>query len=261
LKVQLPDGEVCQSDKNKNYTTTLIITCDENANTPQITTKSFDINSCSNTINMISVSACPQLNVFSFWKAIMANNYIFGSLVIMGGIFLGFFGLKFIYVTQIITGILATTFVLVFLLFSYLKVEYNSLDFWLIIAVSTLAGIIAGYFLAKFEKVPTMIIAGFTGYILGTFLYQFFLKFIQTNPQVVFWVTIITSIILLCVIAWFFNQHVLILGTAFVGAYSIIRGISFMAGGFPDERQIIDLMDRGETEQIKSVIYIFNFRC
>jgi len=99
-----------------------------------------------------------------------------------------------------------------------------------------------------------MILGGFLGYLLGIVLYQFLLKYIQSNPTVVYWCTIIACIIGLVVIAWFFYDHILILGTSFIGAYGVIRGISFMAGHFPDERQIIDLMEAGEYTQVSALM-------
>lgn len=127
------------------------------------------------------------------------------------------------------------------------------MEFWLIIACSILAGIIVGVIIAKYKKIPAVILGGFLGYIAGVVLYQFFLKYISSNPAVVYWITVISCVIVLAIVAWFFYDHILILGTSFIGAYAIIRGISFMAGGFPDERQMIDLIKQGEWDQANEV--------
>lgn len=170
------------------------------------------------------------------------------------GIFLCFLGIKFIVVTQILAGVLLTSFLLIFMLFTYLKVQYSSFEFWLIIGISVLIGIIVGYLISFYKKVPVMILGGFLGFLLGTVLYQVFLKYIKSNPLVVYWVTLVSCVILLAIIGYFFYDHVMILGSGFIGAYAIIRGLSFMIGKYPDERQIMDLMDQGEWQQVQELM-------
>jgi hypothetical protein len=174
-------------------------------------------------------------------------------MIMVGGLFFCLFGMKFIHITEVVIGIIGTAFVLMFFLFSYLQVQYSGLEFWLIITVSILIGIIVGYFVSKLKKVPAVILGFCCGYLLSIFLYQFFLKFINSNPYVVFWTTAVILALTFGISAWFFYDHVIILGTSFIGAYAIIRGMSLMIGGFPDERQVMDLINLKEWDQLKSV--------
>ena len=41
--------------------------------------------------------------------------------------------------------------------------------------------------------------------------------------------------------------------TSFMGAYGIIRGLSFMIGGFPSEKEVMDLIENQEWVQLKEV--------
>jgi hypothetical protein len=188
---------------------------------------------------------------------ILANKYIIGVLVACAGIFFCFFGKRFVEITEVLTGVLATFFVLVFLLFSYLKVTYTSAEFWVILVLSLLIGLAVGYFVSKIEKVPVVLLGGFSGYITANFSYQFMLKYINSNPIVVYWLTVFTSVILFGILAYFFYENVMIIATAFIGGYGIMRGISFMAGGFPEEKQIIDLIQNSEYDQLKLVMIKF----
>jgi len=139
-------------------------------------------------------------------------------------------------------------------LFVNLQIQYDSLDFWLIITGAVLLGIIVGWILAKVKSIPPMIIGGFGGYLGGLFLYTLMLNYIHSNPAVVYWCTVILSAAGGVVLAYFFYKHVFILGTAFIGGYAFIRGISFWAGGYPDERQLIDLIENEEWAQVDALM-------
>ena len=261
--MQLPPGDTCKTNKTLQYQTTMIIECDSTSSKTVTLDNDVNINKCSNTIKMKSPYACPLFSVYSFGNSVVANKHIVGSVLMISGVFFCFFGIKFLFITEIVIGVVGTAFVLMFFLFSYLQIQYSTMEFWLIIAVSVLIGIIVGYFMSKMKKVPAVILGACCGYLLSILLFQFGLKFINTNPYVVFWVTAVVCAAVLGVFAWFFHNHILILGTSFLGAYAIIRGLSIMAGGFPDERQIMDLINLREWEQLKNVynylMIIFSF--
>lgn len=252
--MELPPGDTCLADPKLNYTTSLLIECDSNLNETQVISNNLNIQSCRNTIVMKSPNACPSFNVYSFWMSLVSNKWIVGAFLIVFGIFFCFLGTKFIEVTEFIAGVLASWFILCFLLFSWLQVSYSSVAFWIIIVVTLGVGIGIGYLFYKIGKwLPAMILGGFGGYALSNFLYQLFLKNIQSNPLVVYWVTVIVLVAAGAVSAYYFTEHLFIISTAFIGAYALIRGIAFMAGGFPDERQIIELIGKGETAQVSQV--------
>src|SRR3569833_1426571 len=115
-----------------------------------------------------------------------------------------------------------------FLLFQYLHIQYSSLEFWLIIALSVVLGILAGYFISKLEWLPPMILGGFLGYLVSTFLYQLALKYIQSNPVAVYWVTLVVTVILGAILGYLLAKHVLIISTAFIGAYAFVRVSLYM---------------------------------
>lgn len=53
---------------------------------------------------------------------------------------------------------------------------------------------------------------------------------------------------------FFLLSHILIISTAFIGSYSLIRGISLYAGKFPSESYIIHLISNNETETLKHIL-------
>ena len=104
----------------------------------------------------------------------------------------------------------------------------------------------------KIMKVTVgFILGGYTGYMLGLFLYNMIFIQINSNPGLVYWLVLISSIILCCVLANIFINHEIIVSTSFIVLYAIIRGVSLYANGFPNEFYIMDLIKKGETEELK----------
>ena len=54
-----------------------------------------------------------------------------------------------------------------------------------------------------------------------------------------------------------FFEHVIINMTAFGGAYMLIRGISFYAGGFPNEFTLADQLKAGDTSAFTNWFYLY----
>jgi hypothetical protein len=230
------------------------IDCDGSINGTQVLNSNFDINSCINTIRMKSKYACPSFSVYSFWTSLVSNKWIVGGVLLGFGIFFCFFGTWMIAATQFIAGVLATWFVLCFLLFYWLQVSISTAAFWIILVVTLAVGLVVGYLLTKVGKyISAIILGGFLGYLLTNFLYQLVLYKISSNPMVVYWIVVILLVAGGAVAGYFLTEHLFIISTAFIGAYSLIRGIAFWAGHFPDERQVIDLISKGETSQLAQV--------
>ena len=97
------------------------------------------------------------------------------------------------------------------------------------------------------------VLGGYLGYIVGLLLYQLVLININSNPKVVFWITIIVCIVIFALLAIWLFKHSLILATCLIGSYSIIRGASLYIGHFPDEKKVMNLIANKEWEELKKV--------
>ena len=95
---------------------------------------------------------------------------------------------------------------------------------------------------------------GIGGFFLGQFLYNLFGNRIPVNGTVMNIVFIVAAIGALIAVAFFFKKFIVIFATSLIGSYCIVRGISLVAGKFPDEITVIDLRSRGETEQLKALL-------
>jgi hypothetical protein len=162
-------------------------------------------------------------NIFGLMNSIRNNKWIIGPILIVFGIFFCFFGRKFIYIVQILTGILVVSFVCLYFILQWIQKDYSELEFWLICGLCLAVGLIAGYFISKSDKIAPALLGGLLGYVAGIFVYQLALKYITLNPKVVFALVISLLIIAGIILGYFFTNTFIIIPTAFVGAYAIIK--------------------------------------
>lgn len=76
--------------------------------------------------------------------------------------------------------------------------------------------------------------SGFAGAMLGSFITMSFA--VKTN--LAFWCVTVGTGVLIAIVSWYIEEYVIMFVTAFVGSYSFVRGISFYAGGFPNEMEL-----------------------
>jgi hypothetical protein len=261
LRMTLPEGDICKSDDKKRYQTTIDFTCDPEAEAPIIPDVPININSCTNKIFVSSKYACPKMNVYALWNKIQDNKWIFGAILIGLGIFFCFFGENFLKVTQVIAGGALVLLIFLYLIFSQFSVGLYTWHFWVIVIIAVGLGCLAGWFMSKITWLPGLVFGCLLGFVIGFFIFNLCLRFIHSNPIAVFWITMVTCIILGCLLGFYKEEEIAIISTSFVGAYGIVRGLSIWFGGFPDERQVYELGNNGEWDQMKqkltAVVYAY----
>lgn len=261
IRMVLPTGDTCRSDNTKKYTTTLEFECDPAAEVAQVQTSPFNLNNCENSVSVKSKFACPKLNVYGLWNSVQENKYVFGTIILILGLFFCFVGENFLKITQVIAGGALSLIIFLYIIFNYTHVEINSWHFWLIIILSVAIGCAFGYFMTYITWLPGVVFGFLLGFIVGFVIFNICLRFINSNPGVVFWITMVVCCVAGVLLGFFKEEEISIISTSIVGAYAIIRGISIMAGGFPDERQVYELAYQGEWSQLSDfltpVIYAY----
>jgi len=170
------------------------------------------------------------------------------------GIFFCFFGENFLKVSEVIAGGAAVLVIVLYFAFNYVTINTDSALFWVVLVLAVVLGCLAGYFMTYFTWLPGIVFGGLFGFAIGFVIFNVALRYIQSNPTAVFWCSIGACIILGCVIGFIWEEEISIISTSVVGAYAIIRGISIMAGGFPDERQVYELAQKGEWGQVNILL-------
>jgi len=209
-----------------------------------------------NKIKIQSRDACPNFSFYSIFNSLVNNKYFFGPFLIILGIFLTFMGIGFYDALAFISGILMVSFVVLFLILSNLSVTLSTAAFWITISIVLVVGILFGYIFVKYELkwIIDCALAGFAGFLLGVFLYNFLFNQISSHPKVVYYCCIVFSIIFLEFMVIMFRNFVIIFSTAFIGSYTLVKGISLLAGGFPSEGMVIDLIEKKEWQQLKLLL-------
>lgn len=113
---------------------------------------------------------------------------------------------------------------------------------WIILGIWVVIGIAAGIFIAKKRKWGIAVVGAFGGVILGL-LITTILGAVLKNA-IAYYAVVITCGVIAFLIAFKVEKFVLIVVTSFLGSYSIIRGISMYAGGFPNETELHSLAHR-----------------
>jgi hypothetical protein len=146
----------------------------------------FNSASCSNVLEFESKEACPVADFYAIWNFFLKFYIFFGAILILIGLFEVLLGAKL----MIVTIFLASTFVVITVVFIFLFqfITPNGLNnnvVWVVLSLSSLAGIITGYFIAKYNKfLIGFILGGYMGYLLGILVYNLGLKYIDANPVV-----------------------------------------------------------------------------
>ena len=212
-------GLICDSNAEQ-YTTTPLIDVDSTGLNYSTTLTSADV--------------CSTFDLNALWDFINQYTWIWCALFVGIGGFLCFLGRKLFKATIFIIAATLTVFAILLLFYTtFLEDTTEAWVGWTVLVCSILIGLVAGFFIMKLERLGAALIAGWGGFLLGVMLCETVL--FLAGSQIVFWIVSVTCALLAAVASFFWYEHVLIIGTAFAGSYMFFRGISFYAGGFPNE--------------------------
>jgi hypothetical protein len=202
-----------------------------------------------------TVEACPKVDFYVVWKFVNDFDFIFSGLLILFGLFNCILGKRFAKFTSFLLTLFTAT--ILFLIFSqfFLPSGCKYWIIWVMLAIGAIIGCSLGVFVFQYhDKVLAFLVGGLGGFLLGEFLFNLFGSLIPLNSILVNILFVVVCIIVAMIVAYFLRDAIIIGFTAFIGSYSLIRGISLFAGYFPSEFTVIDLKNRGEDEQLKNLL-------
>lgn len=159
--------------------------------------------------------------------------------MILVGIFLAFFGNKFVNGVLFLLGaivLFAVTIYITFMILESSKVQTSTTTDWIITGGLAVLSLLGGYGFMKIRKFGIGCLGAVGGVFLGLFLTTLITSINESD--VIYYLVIIGCGIGAFVITFFVEQTVIIFITSFLGSYGIVRGVSLYAGGFPNETQI-----------------------
>ena len=247
------------SNPDNGCSLTVALICDdsvENYTSTKLKQDPDGTSGCEYTTTMTSAQVCPSFDLNALWDFMDQYSYIWGVLFIVGGIFLGFFGRKlFKAAIFTVTAIIVVFAILLLFYTTFLKSTTEVWVGWLVLCCSIIIGLVAGFFVMKLERLGAALLAGWGGFLLGVMINEMVLYLAES--QAVFWSVSIGCAVAAAVLSFFFYEHVLILMTSFGGSYMLIRGISFYAGGFPNEFTLADQLKAGDTSAMNNWFYLY----
>jgi len=182
---------------------------------------------------------CPVFSVNALWQFMDDYDYLWGGMLLGAGVFLAFCGRKlFVAAIFMITSIAVVFGILLLFYSTFLKNTTEAWVGWLVLSLSIVVGIFAGYFMTKLQRVGAAVLAGWGGFMLGLFLNETVIYL--SGSIAVFWIVNFGCAGVLAILAFFSYNHAIILSTSFIGAYFMWRGVSLYAGGFPNEFTLIN---------------------
>jgi len=192
---------------------------------------------------------CYFFTLNAFFKFLNEYWWLFGALLMIVGFFVGFFGKPLFKPTICIVGSLV--FIVLSSIFFFSVIFNGEVQsetwMWVTFALCCLVGFIVGILLAKLSRVGVAVLAAWGGVCLGLICYNAFFHYMDGEKHIAFWIVIILFAIATGAISFKFFKPMLIVSTALIGSYSMIRGLSLYAGGFPPEMQIVQLIQAGQV--------------
>jgi hypothetical protein len=233
LTLILPEGDICEKNRTSSirYQTTFEITCDRFLNFVITNEKTFDTKKCQNTIKirsrhgkLIFYLVCDTQRFRAWWNQFAINKKGVGVVLIIAGLYFLVFGAFFSKVNSLVIN----CSILGMILYSFINlfVPIN-------IMICLLLGIALAIAVLYFEAANGMVLGVVVGYLFGNLFYNVLMKFIQVNPQTLYWGSITFFILFISLAGGFMKTYMVCLATALVGAYAFVRvNWSFKKGSF-----------------------------
>jgi len=113
--------------------------------------------------------------------------------------------------------------------------------------VSFAAAAAAGWIIYKTDRIRMMVLGGISGFFLSGLVFALFIA-PWASSSTFLWILMVVMIGLGAFLGYKYEQRIAVILCVFVGAYAVVRGISYFAGGFPSEVEMISLMSSGAFE-------------
>jgi len=189
-------------------------------------------------VNMETAAGCPVISLHAL-QAFLEQYYVFfGVLLILIGFWMLIFGGQQYKILMFLECQLILTIFFMCILYAFLYPPSFTEEYivWLSLLGCLVVGGGCGYVASEYWKVGLFFIGAWIGGLLGGFLYGLIIYLAgNENPTLVLWVTIVLSALFVALIAIKCIEYIAIVGSALVGSYFLVRGISLFAGGYPNE--------------------------
>ena len=247
------NGSPCETDPTRKTSFTINMYCDKDMSwdeydiSPGVLTNDGDI--CAPYIDTKTRAACPILSTSELWDYLVKYKYYFGALLITIGIALVFVGRSLVKPAVCLAGFFTTIFISCFIFYAvYLDKESELSEFWWFLGGGALAGILVGLFLAWQYKFGAAILAGWGGATGGLILYSAVIY--RAEMDWLFWVTVVICALSAALVACIWFDEIIIITTALLGSYALVRGIACYCGHYYNEFTMANMAKEGLLDDV-----------
>lgn len=116
--------------------------------------------------------------------------------------------------------------------------------------------VLAGWFIYKIERIGITLLGAAAGFLGGFLLYTFvFIQWAQSS--ILLGALAVIGAIVLGWFTWKFQRLLVVYLSAFIGAYSFVRGISTFAGHYPSEVALYGQISSGTYTGLEWQFYLY----
>lgn len=174
---------------------------------------------------MRSRYACPNNNIYAISNAIKRNCKLFGFVLIFFGYYLTFLSYKYSELTQILIGVLFTSFTSLYIVLNNYdsKIFYNESELFSWLIITFIIGIGIGLLFTNSILICTATLGGFSGYFITQMLMHSVIVLITRQANLFFWIIFVFLFFICVFLGVRFKKHFFIIYSCFIGAYGIAR--------------------------------------
>ena len=146
---------------------------------------------------------CPVYSLNALTEFLDKYYWLFGTLLLVFGVFLTFFGRKLFVFTVFIIGACLTVCAVMILFYStFLKSTTAYWVGWLVLSLSILAGLGVGFLCTKVLRFAGSLVCAYGGFMLGVVINEMWLYIYHS--EAVFWCVSIGLAVAIGILAFFF---------------------------------------------------------
>lgn len=200
--------------------------------------------------------ACPVFTVNALFQFIDQYWWIFGPAFIAVGVFFALLGFKLFQAALFIVATIVVSGLILFVFYStFLEDNTAAWVSWLVLSISIVLGLLGGFLTVYLEKFAGAIICAWGGFMLGVVLNETVVWL--AGEAWLFWVINIILALIFFGIGYKFFEHGIMIATAFIGSYMMMKGVGIMAGGFPNIYALVQMIEDGAITSIDPVFYAY----
>lgn len=211
---------------------------------------------CDPHVYMEHDSGCSMYNFSGFVKFLDNNTWLSGTLLVVLGVLLTFFGRQFFkYIMVSFAAIIGFCIVMYFAtLFGWL-LQLWSLIIMIILALVAGGGV--GYFFWYHDRFTIGLMGVAAGVMVGAALYSLILAITKYDALWLIITLVVSGGVTFGILAFKTKENFLSFCTAFMGGYFFMRGFTFWFGHYPSEMEMFTMMVNGETLQLTWQFWLY----